>query len=83
MEFDKELAQKISKINDDELKSSIENVAKAMGADVKGLEFYLRDMEKIKKTLSGLTQSDFDKITSAIGEDKARDIIENIKKEVE
>ena len=82
MELDRNMLNKISLLDDESLRAAIGNVAKEMGLDSSMVAPYLRDMEKIKSTVSNLTAEDWNRIQSAIGEENTKNIVSKIQKEI-
>lgn len=82
MELDRDLLEKIRLLDDESLRGAIGNVAQSMGFDPSLVAPYLGDIGRIKETVAGLTQGDFDQIQGAIGEENTRAIVENIRKEM-
>ena len=82
MELDRELLKKIQLLDDSALRDAIENVARNMGIDPDSVNPYLQDMWQIKKTVSGLTQGDLDRIGLYIGEENTRRLMDQIREEM-
>ena len=77
MNIDKNSLQKLSAMNDSELKAKILEIAENCGADTRKLASKL-DCGKIKKSISSLSQSDIDRIMGAVGEQNAEIIRRSI-----
>lgn len=77
MNIDKSSLEKLAKMNDDELRMKILQIASACGADTKRVAKRL-DTAKLKNSISSMSQSDIDRIMRALGDDNARIIKENI-----
>ncbi len=77
MNIDKNSLQKLSQMNDAELKAKILEIAENCGADTQKLSSRL-DTSKIKKSISALSQDDINRIMSALGEKNAEIIKRSI-----
>lgn len=82
MELDSKLLEKIQLLDDDSLRSAIAGVAAGMGLDAGMTAMYLSDMEKVKKTVAGLTSEDLERLQNAIGEENTRNLAEHIRREI-
>ena len=79
MEFDRNFLEGIQKIPDGALAETIQALAGEMGVDPNLVQFYLKDMSKVKEAVSGLDKESFDKIRSVLGEEKADSVMENLR----
>ena len=79
MEFDRNFLEGIQKIPDGALAETIRALAGEMGVDPNLVQFYLKDMSKVKEAVSGLDKESFDKIRSVLGEEKADSVMENLR----
>lgn len=77
MNIDKSSLEKLAKMNDDELRMKILQIASACGADTRRVAKKL-DTSKLKSSIASMSQSDIDRIMRALGDDNARIIKENI-----
>jgi hypothetical protein len=82
MEFDRDLLLKIRQLDDNSLRSTIENVAREMGVDPDLTRLYLSDMGKIKETVATLSEEDFLRVQSAVGEENTKVLMDTIRREV-
>lgn len=79
MEFDRNFLEGIQNIPDGALAETIQALAGEMGVDRNLVQYYLKDMAKVKEAVSGLDKESFDKIRSVLGEEKADSVMENLR----
>ena len=79
MHIDKKTLDKLMSTDDAALKKQLMQIALAVGMDEKKAASFLNDMPRLKKKAENVTQSDIDKIVSALDSEK----LEEIKKAAE
>lgn len=79
MEFDRNFLEGIQNIPDGALAETIQALAGEMGVDRNLVQYYLKDMAKVKEAVSGLDKESFDKIRSVLGEEKTDSVMENLR----
>ncbi len=82
MEFDRDFFEGIKKMDDSALSDTIKAIAVGMGVDQGLVQHYLQDMSKVKEAVAGLDQESFDKIRSVLGEEKANEVMENLRSQM-
>lgn len=75
MDFD---TKRLTQADDDSLKEAVRQAALAAGAGELRARALTSDMDKLKKTLSALTQSDLQGIADAVGEDRLKEILSKL-----
>lgn len=83
MEFDREFFESIKKMDDNTLSGAIQAIAAQMGVDQNLVQYYLRDMGKVKEAVSGLDKEDFNKIQTALGEEKTDEVFKQIRSQMQ
>jgi len=82
MEFDRDFFDGIKKMDDGALSDAIQMIAGGMGVDQNLVQYYLRDMNKVKEAVSGLDRESFEKIRATIGEEKTDEVMEKIRSQM-
>ena len=80
MEPSKKDINRILQLSDEELKKTIEEIAKAIGADGKKAEALTSDIPSLKSNLSKMNDADLKRIIESAGKDKAQKIMNEINK---
>ncbi|MBQ4036649.1 MAG: hypothetical protein IJC84_00810 [Clostridia bacterium] len=83
MELDRKLLSRIGELDNDTLADTIGRIAAGFGIDPALASVYLGDMDKIKRSVTELTQEDFDRITAALGEEETEKLVGRIRAEVQ
>lgn len=81
MEPSKKDVNRILQMSDEKLKSTIEEIAKAIGADDKKAKSLVSDIPGLKAKISGLNDSELDRIIKSAGKDNAEKILNELKKQ--
>lgn len=79
MEFDRDFFEGIKNMDNGALSDAIQMLAEGMGVDKSLVQYYLRDMNKVKEAVSGLDRESFEKIRATLGEEKTNEVMENIR----
>ena len=83
MEIDLNMIKKLQNTDDETLKATIRSIAQAMGADGKQINNAVNNVGAIKKKMSRMSdkeiQQQVDKQVRKIGEDKAEEILRQLK----
>jgi|GEM_PF-3158947 len=83
MEIDLNMIKKLQNTDDETLKATIRSIAQAMGADAKQINTAVNNVGAIKKKMSRMSdkeiQQQVDKQVRKIGEDKAEEILRQLK----
>lgn len=82
MEFDRNFFDGIKEMDDSALSDAIQMLAAGMGVDKSLVQYYLRDMNKVKEAVSGLDREAFEKIRSALGEEKTDEVMEKLRSQM-
>lgn len=82
MEFDRDFFEGIKQMDDLALSDTIRSIAVGMGVDPSLVQHYLQDMSKVKEAVAGLDRESFDKIRSVLGEEKANEVMENLRSQM-
>lgn len=82
MELDQNLREKLSALDDAALTETAIKIGREMGVPPRVLCSFASDSAKIRETLAQIRQEDFDKVATALGEDKAESLIETLRREV-
>ena len=80
MEPSKKDVNKILSMSDEKLRSTIEEIAKAIGADDKKAKSLTSDIPSLKSKLSHLNDSELNKIIESAGKENAEKILNELKK---
>jgi len=80
MQIDKETLNKLLALSDSEFKRKVSQAAEAAGLQNEKLDKMLKDIQGVKKTLSGISEKDLKNAAKAISAEKLEELIENLKK---
>lgn len=83
MELDQKMLEKVLGLNDEELGDAVTRIALGLGVDQSLLKPYLSRLDQIRSTIAGMSPTDLEKVTAALGEEKTREILGEIKKTVD
>ncbi len=82
MEFDRNFFDGIKGMDDAALSDAIQMLAAGMGVDQNLVQYYLRDMNKVKEAVSSLDRESFEKIRSTLGEEKTDEVMEKLRSQM-
>ena len=83
MELDQRLLQKVLGLSDQELSDAVTRVALGLGLDQSLLKPYLSKTDALRAALARLTPEDLDKVSAVLGEDRLRETLSNIRRDVD
>ena len=81
MEPNKNDVNKILSMSDEKLKSTIEEIAKAIGADEKKARSLTSDIPSLKSQISRMDDNDLNRILNSAGKENAEKILKELKKQ--
>ncbi len=81
MAIDKKDLDNVLKLSDKEFKDKISHAIEAMGLEKKVSDKIMGDIGRVKKTIGSLTQTDIEKLTKNLDENKIQELQNIIKKE--
>lgn len=81
MAIDKKDLDNVLKLSDQEFKSKIGRAIEAMGVEKKVSDKIMGDIGRVKKTIGSLSQTDIEKLTKNLDEQKIQELQSIIKKE--
>lgn len=80
MEMNRSDVSKILSMNDDKLKATIEEIAKAVGADDKKTKALTSDISSLKSKISRMDDNELNKILQSAGKENAEKIMNELNK---
>ena len=83
MKFDKEMLSKLLSLDETSFREKVMGAAQASGINDPRLETALKDVNGLKKTLSGLSEDEVKKVVTMIGAERADEILSNLKKKID
>jgi hypothetical protein len=78
MQNTENLKNTVSSISDEELRTRVEQVMRALGIPPSAVGHRFSDMGEIRKVIMNMSESDFRNITSTLGEEKAQAILRGV-----
>ena len=79
MQIDKNMIKNALNLNDEDLKRTLTETAKAGGIDPAKFSNALKDMQNLKKTITGLSDKDIANMVNSFGSDKLESLVKNLK----
>ena len=82
MELDQKTIQKVLSLSDEELTDAVTRIALGLGLDENMLKPYLARADLLRGAVSKITPADLDRAASVLGEDRVRETLGRIEREV-
>ena len=78
MEINKDLINKLSRLDDNDLSEIIRAVASAAGVDERRAEHVAKNPGNIRRKIGKMTEEDLLQLAQSVGEEKAKDILSKL-----
>ncbi len=79
IKIDREFLEQIKQLDDETLRSMVKSIAEAAGVSKRQAEQATANIDRVKKRISNMSDTEIKKAIEAAGEEKTAEIIEMIK----
>ena len=83
MELDQELLSQLKGLDDAALQAGITRIARSLGFDPNLAQRVLGNPEEVRRAMESLNAADLERITGALGKDRAEQLAQEIRREVQ